>query len=197
MKKTILALLLLSTTVYAEGLNDYGELLNSAKFSTHCVVSDPGISGSKKIDVYSNGQISCIDIQTLYSEAYNQIYNFFSLAGFDFTKNNDPKSLNLRIVTLADLNNPTNFSMTDKRCMFDAGCESGAYFGRTFYSNASSNINTYIVYSTIKGKYSFKSTLKHELVHDILYRYRWNRSMDEATEHKLIDRFILWSEKGR
>ena len=198
MKKLLLALLLLPGLAYAKpivGLNDYGELLSSDKFSTHCIIDDPGITGNPTINAYSHGQVDCKQIQKLYSDTYTHARDFLSsVYKFDFTKSAKIKTLSLRILTLAELNNPDNFSQTDKLCMYNAHCNSGAFFGRTFFADTSSNINVYVVHSSVSGKYSFVSTLKHELMHAILYRYRWNYLNDDD-EHALIDKFLAWKKK--
>lgn len=198
MKKCILALFLLGATANAKpvpGLNDYGELLSSDKFSEHCIISDPGISGSDITDVYTNGQVSCAAIQKLYSDTYIHARMFFTELKYDFEQPTPVKTINLRILTLAQLNNPDNFSGTDSKCMSNPWCYSGAFYGRTFYSPDSSNINVYVVYprTRVDWKFSFASTLKHELLHAILYRYQWNLLLGEE-EHKLINRFLEWEK---
>lgn len=194
MKKALVVLFLLIGTANAKpmpGLNDYGELISPNKFSTHCIVNDPGISGGATATVYSNGQVSCERIQHLYTEVYRLARDFLSAKKYDLSRSAPAKQLTLRILTLAELNNPENFSQTDKRCMYNSNCASGAYFGRTFYADTSYNINAYVVYSSVGGKYSFISTLKHELMHAILYRYQWNILLGNE-EHVLIDNFLEW-----
>lgn len=188
MKKLILVLVLLPCIVYGKpiiGLNDYGELLSPKKFSVHCKIEDPGISGYAVIDVYSNGQIECKTLQKNYFLTYVHMHDFLIFNKYDFTPSVSPKILTLRIVTLAELNNPNNFSQTDKRCMYNIRCESGAFFGRTFYSITSSNINIYVVYheENIHWRYSFASSMDHELMHAILYRYQWSHFLSGDAEH--------------
>lgn len=194
MKKSLLALFLVASTAHAKpiaGLNDYGVLLTPGRFSTHCVVNDPGISGSPTINAYSNGQVDCNTMQGLYADVYTQVREYLFAHNYDLTQPAITKTLSLRIITLAELNDPDNFSQTDAKCMYNDKCASGAYFGRTFYSDSSSNINVYVVYSSAGGRYSFVSTLKHELMHAILYRYRWNLIL-KNNEHALIYRFLAW-----
>jgi hypothetical protein len=45
--------------------------------------------------------------------------------------------MSIRIVSLAELNDPDNFSQTDKRCMRNPNCLSGPYWGRSFFVWAS------------------------------------------------------------
>lgn len=196
-KKWILVLFLLPNIVWAKsvGLSDYGKLLSKDKFSTHCLISDPGISGSDIVSAYSNGQITCGELQKLYSVTYFDMQNFLIFKKHDFTKAPISRTLVLRVLTLAELNDPDNFSQTDSRCMYNIKCESGAFFGRTFYSDASSNINVYVTYPKQRPsswKYSFVSSIKHELMHVILYRYGWNYPLNSKAEHALIDEFLLW-----
>jgi len=198
-KKNVLALLLLSSIGHAKptpGLNDYGVLLSPGRFTTHCVINDPGVSGSSTANAYTNGQISCSELQHLYTEIYTQAREYLTTRyKYDFNSPAPTKSLSLRILTLAELNNPDNFSQTNPKCMYNVKCDTGAYFGRTFYADTSSNINVYVVHNALTGKYSFVSTLKHELMHAILYRYRWNYLLGESKEHALIDKFLVWRGK--
>lgn len=197
-KRTVLALFLLLGTAQAKqkpGLNDYGTFLGPNKFKAHCVISDPGISGKPTVDVYTHGQIDCQRLQKFVNQAYIDSRNFLEHEGYVFFNNARVRNLTIRLLTLAELNNPENFSNTDKACMRDVDCESGAYFGRTFYEDGSYNINVYIAYKQLSGryaKYSFLPTFKHELMHVILYRYKWHYSMDEKDEHALINRFLSW-----
>ena len=155
------------------------------------------MSGSNTIDAYSSGQVDCGTLQELYTEAYTQARVYLStVQKYDFSQHAPAKTLHLRILTLADLNNPDNFSETDSQCMYNIRCASGAYFGRTFTSPASSNINVYVVYpetKSIKWKFSFPSTIKHELMHAILYRYQWNILLGDK-EHALVDKFLEWGK---
>lgn len=201
MKKIILIFLLLLNTGFSGPMqiNDYGNLLSPDKFTTHCTIYDPGISGSITIEAYSNGQISCVKLQELYSEIYIHANVFLGAQKYDTAKRGQSKTLVLRILTLAELNDPKNFSQTDKQCMHNIRCDSGAYFGRTFYSDASSNINVYVVYPESvppSWKYSFTSNIKHELMHVILYRYQWTYFLSRDTEHALIDKFLVWDRKN-
>ncbi len=197
MKRSLLALLLLTSVAHAEP-GDHGTFFDSSKFETHCVINDPGVSGSSTTDVYTHGQIACNKIQELYDEAYVGSRNFLEHAGYVFPASMRTRNVTVRILTLAELNNPDNFSNTDKACMRSFDCDSGAYFGRTFYEDSSYNINVYIAYKQLTGKYikySFVSTLRHEVMHAILYRYRWHYSMDDKDEHILIDKFLIWMIK--
>lgn len=196
MKKVVLALILLASTANAKpvpGLYDYGELLSTDKFSQHCAIFDPGISGSSTIDAYTHGQISCDKLQTLYTDVYAQVRAYLDFAHYTLSSKAPIYTVHLRILTLAELNDPNNFAETDQRCMYNAKCRTGAYFGRTFYSPASSNINIYVVYpeTQVDWKYSFVSSIKHELMHAILYRYRWSIVLG-GEEHALIDKFLKW-----
>jgi len=177
------------------GLNDYGVLLSPSKFSNHCIITDPGLSGSSTIDVYSHGQVDCNTVQKLYSDTYTHAREFLSsVYNYNLNSPAAAKTLVLRILTQAELNNPDNFSQTDKKCMYNR-CDSGVYYGRTFYAETSSNINVYVVYNSLTGKYSFVSTLKHELMHAILYRYRWTYLLGNNEEHALIDKFLAWKRR--
>ncbi len=196
-KAIILFILLLSNKTNANELNDYGNLLAYNKFSEHCNVTDIGLSGGPTIQIYAHGQVGCDKLQKLYTDTYAHIYKFLGFNNYDLTQTIGPKNIVLHILTLAELNNPENFSQTDKRCMYDIKCDSGAFFGRTFYSDHSSNINVYVVYPEQhppSWKYSFESSIKHELMHVILYRYRLNRFMSDNSEHKLIDKFLIWDK---
>ncbi len=64
MKRSLLALLLLTSVAHAEP-GDHGTFFDSSKFETHCVINDPGVSGSSTTDVYTHGQIACNKIQEL------------------------------------------------------------------------------------------------------------------------------------
>lgn len=196
MKKALLALFLLGSTAHAKpvpGLYDYGELLSPDKFSEHCVISDPGISGSAKIDAYTHGQVSCDKLQALYGDIYVQAHAYLDSLHYSFSSKAPSYTIHLRVLTLAELNDPDNFAETNRHCMYNAKCRTGAYFGRTFYSPASSNINVYVVYpeTQVDWKFSFVSSIKHELMHAILYRYRWNILLGNE-EHTLIDNFLEW-----
>jgi len=194
-RKAVLALFLLASTAEAKsvpGINDYGQLLAPEKYSDYCIIKDPGVSGSITIDAYTHGQVTCDKLQSIYSDAYVQIRAYLTSLNYDFSLPAPRKTLHLRILTLAELNEPDNFSQTDRRCMYDVKCSSGAFFGRTFYSEQSSNINIYVVYlqSPVAWKFSFTSTIRHELMHAILYRYRWNIFL--KNEHELINNFLEW-----
>jgi len=202
MKYIILVFILLSNIATAKSIvyqDDHGRLLLPNKFSTSCIINDPGISGSSIINAYSNGQVNCSEIQELYSDIYTHAREYLTVVRkYDFTKVLPSNTLSLRILTLAELNNPDNFSQTDDKCMYNAMCNSGAYFGRIFYPESSSNINVYVVYHSGKvpnSRYSFISNIKHELMHAILYRYRWNYILSDSEEHALIDDFLRWNKK--
>lgn len=198
MKKTILALFLLVSTVHAKpinGLHDYGELLSDSKFSTHCEINDPGISGNRTVDVYANGQISCASFQDAFIKTYSQILKYLSQLNYDLKSPAMIKTLKIRVLNLSQMNDPNNFAETDAKCMYNSKCETGAYYGRSFFADSSSNINVYVVYprTNVDWKFSFSSTLKHELMHVILYRHHWNYMLFGDAEHKLIDRYLEWS----
>lgn len=202
MKRVVLALFLLACTTRANAgeqdpvVHDYGKLRDAAMFSTHCVLTDPGISGSPTVDAYSHGQVDCPTLQKLYNTAYMDAREYLTkVRKYDFTHNAPVKTLRLRVLTLAEINNPANFAPTDSQCMYSE-CDSGAYFGMTFYAPYSSNINVYVAYpkrSHVDWKHSFESNIKHELMHAILYRYQWNYLFRPSEEHALINRFLEWS----
>lgn len=186
--RILLILMLLSNTLLARpvvGLNDYGELLDHGKFSVNCVYN------IENLNVYSNNQLSCIDIQKIYIETYSKVNNYLSLLKYDLKEKKKYK-INIRIVSLEQLNNINNFSKTDKRCMYNIKCDSGAFLGRTFYSELSDNINIYVVYGNfgVYKQYSFERIFKHELLHAMIFKYGLNNKLSDKQEHKIINNFL-------
>ena len=196
MKTIILFLLCLFSTGYAKsfkGANDYGLLLDEQRFTTHCKPFE-----YKNNMIYINGHesLSCADTQELLIRSYNQIASFIS--NYLHKVVNDDLAYNviyIRVVTLAELNNQENFSNTEQKCMYNFKCDSGAYFGRTFYAEYTNNFNVYVVdgdYTGNYSQYSFVPTFKHELMHVILNKYALNSNLTQIEEHKLIYDFLEW-----
>lgn len=197
--KNIILLLCLIFPAISQGksmtmFNDAGNLLDNNKFAVRCA------QFSYKQDiiyVYGHEPLSCIEVNELYIKTHNQIDNFIIHYLHKPAKSIASKIINIRILTLAELNDPDNFSGTDKKCMYDFKCSTGAYFGRTFYSPYSNVINVYVVYGNYKGyysQYSFISTFKHELVHAILNKCGLNYNLSDKEEHKIVYAFLEWAK---
>lgn len=181
------------------GLNDYGNLIDPAKFSSHCPLADPGISGSATTLAYTRGEVSCTDLQALYDATYRDAKEFLSTEmHYNISNKPSPKKLVLRVLRLDELNNPDNFSGTDRRCMFNPRCSSGGYYGRTFWADDTTNINSYVVFSRLKGihkPYDFESSVRHELMHVLLRVQLLSLVLDDTEEHTLIARFLHWIDR--
>lgn len=173
------------------GLNDYGVFIDSSNFKQHCRLLDEGLSGKDTFEIYSNEKINCNRIQNIYNETYFQILNFLSVNNYSINKT-IPYNIVIRILTISQLNNPNNFAGTESACMrgFVKDCKDGVFVGRTFYGKNSSNINIYVTDNNLGSRYSFFPTIKHELMHAILYIYGLHSFLSEKEEHMLISKFL-------
>lgn len=187
--KIFCAILFFSSFVSAQELNDYGTLLNQESFSNHCNIKYSDLN----MNIYSHS--SCDSVEKLFIETYIHIKDFLQKNNYKLIID---KNITIRIITLAEMNNPNRFSLTDKKCMYDVNCNSGAYFGRTFYTELSSNINIYVVFTNLisnKSKYGFGNTFKHELMHALLSSSNCFFNMKQ--QHAFIDSFLKYEIKNK
>lgn len=193
-----LMLLFLSLPVYGQ-VNDYGKF-PSAAFSKHYEFSDTvGLSGSNNVDLYTNGQSSPEEIAYIYSQTYYAAKTFLKAKrNYVLDGSATIKHIDIKVLTIAQLNDPDNFADTEKECMYKPDRPAGGcYVGRTFYGKYSGYITVYVAHSKLTGIYSdFRYVLSHELLHSILYRYGWHYNMTEPVEHKLVYSFLYWLEEN-
>lgn len=195
MKYLVVIFIFLCNIANADNMltNDYGVFIAESKFDYKCVIKDPGLSGSEQAIIYYNEYMSCHVLEKLYIDTYKELTTF--LAQYNYINvYNTQKHITIRILTIAELNNPDNFSGTEKTCMNGrtSKCKNGVYVGRTFYSPVSNNINVYVTYNLYRDQYGFVPTMKHELMHAILYRYGLHERFDNIQEHSLIIEFLDW-----
>lgn len=168
-------------------------ILNSSDI---CIIEDLGISGRPVAYIYTNKVISCELAQKLYTNTFISAYKYLFIY-LNLNKNLSlPKKIDIKIINLSELNDPRKFIDADKECMTNIKCSSGAYLGRTYYSYESNNITTYIAGNTPfenDSEFSLYSTLKHELMHIILFRYGIHDKLNEKQEHILIKNYLKYS----
>jgi hypothetical protein len=185
-----LFILLFSSLTYAEEFHDYGKLISYNSFKYHDTISDNvGMTGDTVFYVWSNDLESIQVVKNMWIKVFEKEKNYLSKK-YRF-ENSAPKHLVIRIITLAQLNDPNNFADTDAICMQGPSTQCGnLYLGRTFYSGSFAIVNMYIATTDFGGKYGYIGTLYHETMHFLIYRYGIYNKLSSKSEHNLISRFL-------
>lgn len=165
-----LALLLLTSAsrAYAGGsIIDFG-MISDSSFSTRSQL--PSISGLfGDVVLLTNGQVAESFLELIYVKAVSDALPYITERLGDVAVPCKKWPLRIRVVSVADLNNPTNFSDGEAACMKGRNskrCDAyrvGAFTWRADWNYVS------IYVAADEGIGTLREAMAHELMHAVLY----------------------------